>query len=66
MVVYITLVNWVPLLLIIIRGNPWYAIYYFLKSVVIIVTNINNIRIKIIPLFNRFIIINNILIPDFI
>ena len=43
------------------RGNPWYGIYYSMKAIAIIKGNINNIGMKIIPLLNRFIIINNTL-----
>ena len=60
------LVNWVPLLLIITFGNPWYGMQCFIKAVVTAGVDINNIGIKIIPLFNRFVIINNVLAPDLI
>ena len=53
--------NWVPLLLTIARGNLWYGIYYFIKAVTMAGADINSIGIKIIPLFNRFVIINNTL-----
>ena len=35
-----------------------------MKAMVTAGVNINNIRIKIIPLFNRSVIINNVLAPD--
>ena len=58
---YTALVNWVPLLLIIAFGNLWYGTYCFIKAVVTVGANINSIGIKIIPLFSRSVIINNIL-----
>ena len=63
---YTALVNWVSLLLIITFGNPWYGIYRFIKAVATAGLNINNIGIKIIPLLNRSIIINNIFTFDLI
>ena len=38
--------------------------YYSIKAVNIVQADINNIKIKITPLFNRFVIINNVLMPD--
>ena len=66
MMAYIVLVNWVLLLLIIAFKNPWYGIYSFIKAVATVEVNINNIGIKIIPLFNRSVIINNILTFDLV
>ena len=60
------LINWVPLLLIIAFRNLWYRIYCFIKAVAIAGVDIDNIGIKIIPLFNPFIIINNIFTFDLI
>ena len=60
MMAYTALVSWVPLLLIIAFGNPWYGMYRFIKAVATAGVDIDIIGIKIIPLFNRFVIINNI------
>ena len=61
-IAYMALVNWVPLLLIIAFGNPWYGIYRSIKAVATAGVNINSIGIKIIPLLNRSVIINNVFV----
>ena len=60
MMAYTALVNWVSLLLIIAFGNPWYGIYRFIKAVATVGVDIDSIGIKIIPLFSRSVIINNV------
>ena len=63
---YTALVNWVPLLLIIAFGNLWYGMYYFIKAVVTAGVDIDSIEIKIILLFSRSVMINNIFALDLV